>query len=263
MSLDSQPAPAQFPGQSSVIVADFRVAPDAGFDWHAHQDHQLAWASSGVLIVRTEKGSYVLPPTRALWIPADTRHETLAAGEATMRSAFLRPDRSPIAWQMPTAVLVSPLLAELIGYLDEDLAGPARMRAEGLLYDLLQPIRTATIELRLPSDPRAREVAERMLADPRDRRNLKAWGHEVGASERTLARTFLESSGLSFGRWRTLARLQAALPLLAEGQAVSTVADQVGYETASAFVAAFRRETGVTPRRYFAGADDAGAVGSR
>lgn len=46
-------------------------------------------------------------------------------------------------------------------------------------------------------------------------------------------------------------RLQAALPLLAAGQPVSRVAGRVGYENPSAFVAAFRRETGQTPAACF------------
>lgn len=81
---------------------------------------------------------------------------------------------------------------------------------------------------RPPPDPRARGIAEALHANPRDHRNLRAWGHEVGASERTLARTFVASSRLSFGRRRTLARLQAALPLLAEGHAEAAVANRVG-----------------------------------
>lgn len=255
MSLDGQCAGPSYPGQSSVIVADFRVAPGAGFEWHSHDEHQLAWAATGVLIVHASIGTYVLPPSRALWIPAGTRHETLAAGETIMRSAYLRPDRAPIAWDRPTPVAVPPLLAEVIGYLDSGVAeGPARLRAEGLLYDLLRPVPTTTIELRLPQDPRAREVAEALLGDLRDRRSLAAWGRQVGASERTLARAFTQDTGVPSGRWRTLARLRAALPLLAAGSAVALVAETVGYETASAFVAAFRRETGVTPRRYFTSA---------
>jgi len=252
VSLNGQAA-EPFPGRTSVIVADFQITPGAGFEWHSHEDHQLAWAASGVLLVQTDRGGYVLPPTRALWIPAGTSHETRAAGNATMRSAYLKPDRAPIRWETPTPVLVTALLAELVTHLNRaETRGPARLRAEKLLYDLLQPIETAAIELRLPTDPRACEVAEALLADPRDRRTLKEWGHEIGASERTLARAFLHSTGLTFGRWRTLARLQAALPLLADGHPVAAVADRVGYETASAFVAAFRRETGITPGRYFA-----------
>jgi AraC-like DNA-binding protein len=56
---------------------------------------------------------------------------------------------------------------------------------------------------------------------------------------------------LGFDRWRTLARIQAALPELAAGQPVSHVARHVGYQTTSAFVAAFRRETDTTPGAYF------------
>lgn len=61
------------------------------------------------------------------------------------------------------------------------------------------------------------------------------------------------SSQASFprGRWRTLVRLQASLPHLAEEMKVSAVAPLVGCQTTSSFVAAFRAHTGVTPGRYF------------
>jgi AraC-like DNA-binding protein len=39
--------------------------------------------------------------------------------------------------------------------------------------------------------------------------------------------------------------------MLAAGDAVGRVATRVGYERPSAFVAAFRRELGVTPTAYF------------
>src|SRR5436305_1492043 len=42
-----------------------------------------------------------------------------------------------------------------------------------------------------------------------------------------------------------------SLHLLAEGEAVAEVANAVGYESTSAFVAAFRRALGTTPGRYF------------
>ncbi|MBO0838543.1 MAG: AraC family ligand binding domain-containing protein, partial [Actinobacteria bacterium] len=78
---------------AAVIVATFPMPAGLVFDWHMHADHQLAWAASGVLTVRTQSSTWVLPPTRALWIPAGLRHETLSAGAATMRSAYVRPDR--------------------------------------------------------------------------------------------------------------------------------------------------------------------------
>jgi len=222
------------------------------FEWHHHDEHQLAWSPEGVLVVRTESGSYVLPPSRALWIPAGTSHETQATGAAVLRSVYIRTSRCPIHWDTPTAVAVSPLLRELIPHLEDDTLSPReRLRAEAVLFDLLAPLALATIDVRLPTDDRAREVAEALLADPGDGRTLHAWGRQVGASSRALARAFLSETGLSFGRWRTLARLQVALLELAEGLPVGLVASRVGYRNPSAFVAAFRAHTGVTPGRYF------------
>lgn len=222
------------------------------FDWHTHADHQLAWAASGVLTVRTSDATWVLPPTRALWIPAGLRHETLSAGMATMRTLYIRPDRCPISWPDFTPVATSPLLAELIGYLERsDLDADRRAHAEAMLADLLQPVALTSIDVRMPGEDRARRVAEALAADPADGRTLAEWGMEVGASARTLARAFTAGTGLPFGRWRGLLRLQAAIAALAAGEPVGNVARHVGYESPSAFVAAFRRETGMTPAAYF------------
>jgi len=221
------------------------------FDWHTHEDHQLAWAASGVLTVLTENATWVLPPTRALWIPAGARHETGSAGQATMRSVYVPPRLSPVNWAVPTVVAASALLAEVIGYLGGWLTAARRAHAETLLADLLVPAPVTTLDVRFPSGPLAGVVAVALRDNPADPRTLAEWGREVGASERTLARAFAAETRIPFGRWRTMLRLQAALPRLAAGESVGRVAHRVGYETASAFVAAFRRETGVTPAAYF------------
>jgi len=224
------------------------------FDWHTHEDHQLAWAASGVLTVLTQDATWVLPPTRALWIPAGLPHETGSEGRATMRSLYIRPEFSPAGWaqpQGPTPVAASPLLAELIGYLGGSLDPGHRAHAETLLADLLTPMPMTTIQVVLPVSGPARMLAAALRADPSDRRTLEQWGRQVAASGRTLARAFAAETGVPFGRWRTRLRLQAALPMLARGEPVGRVAGRVGYDTPSAFVAAFRRETGQTPGSFF------------
>jgi len=237
---------------AAVIVVTFPMAAGLVFDWHTHSDHQLAWAASGVLTVRTDSATWMLPPTRALWIPAGLRHETLSAGAATMQTLYVRPDLCPVSWPDFTPVVASPLLAELIGYLaDPGLDAERRTRAEGVLVDLLRPVPMTAIEVRLPAEERAREVAQALVENPADARSLAEWGREVGASERTLARGFVAGTGIPFGRWRSQVRLQAAISALAAGEPVGNVARRVGYETASAFVAAFRQQTGMTPSMYF------------
>jgi AraC-like DNA-binding protein/uncharacterized RmlC-like cupin family protein len=243
--------------RSGHAIRTLGLAPGTRLDRHTHAEHQLTWARTGVLVVATDVGTWVLPPTRALWIPAGVPHEILSSGRSTMSGVYLRPDGCPVDWAEPQPLRVVPLLAELIVHLGgvhlggAELGPARRERAEAVLIDLLEPIEQATIEAPFPSDPRARAVAEALTRSPADPKSLSQWGTEVGASARTLARAFATGTGIPFGRWRTALRLRAALPYLAAGESVARVAHRVGYETPSAFVAAFRRETRLTPGAYF------------
>jgi AraC-like DNA-binding protein/quercetin dioxygenase-like cupin family protein len=233
------------------FVATFPMPAGTLFNWHTHEDHQLAWAPAGVLTVLTEGATWVLPPSRALWIPAGLPHETGASGRATMRSVYVPPGLSPVDWTAPTVIAASSLLTEVIGYLGGELTAARRARAEAVLSDLLTPVPVTALDVRFPDDPLAGPVARALRDNPADQRTLAEWGRAVGASERTLARAFAAATGLPFGQWRTQLRIQSALPLLAAGEAAGRVGYRVGYETPSAFVAAFRRLTGVTPTAYF------------
>ncbi|MGH9019694.1 MAG: AraC family transcriptional regulator [Acidimicrobiales bacterium] len=249
MSQDGQCEPLD--DGADVVVVTFPMPAGSVFDWHTHDDHQLAWAASGVLTVRGEATAWVLPPTRALWIPAGQRHETLSESAAVMKSAYVRPATCSIEWTECTPVAATALMAELMDFLQTPLGGPPRSHAETLLVDLLTPVEASSVDVRVPLDDRAKAVADALMKDPADPRTLAEWGADVGASDRTLARAFRADTGLPFGRWRALVRLRVAMRALGEGQPVGNVARLVGYDSVSAFVAAFRRETGVTPSAYF------------
>ncbi|MGC2485826.1 MAG: helix-turn-helix transcriptional regulator [Acidimicrobiales bacterium] len=236
----------------AMAVCTFPMLGGTVFDWHTHVDHQLAWAASGVLTIRSGTQAWVLPPTRALWIPAGTRHETLSEASATMRTAYVRPDSCSITWSSCTPVIATPLVADLLDYLEDDeLESSQRAHAESLLVNMLEPAPTISFEVRMPTEERALQVATMLTDNPAENRTLAEWGSEVGASSRTLARAFLSGTGVSFARWRTLVRLRRAMVALGSSEPVTDVAQRVGYESASAFIAAFRRETGITPAQYF------------
>ncbi|WP_244809102.1 AraC family transcriptional regulator [Streptomyces sp. So13.3] len=184
-----------------------------------------------------------------LSIPGGLAHEVVASGSTTMRSLYFERGQGPTGWTGIQPVAVGPLLTQLIHQLATGVL-PARVRAEAVLMDLLEPVPVATLDVPLPRDGRARDVAQALLNDPADHRTLAEWGRTVGAGARTLLRTFAADTGVPFGRWRTSLRLSAALPYLAAGEPVGRVASLVGYDTPSAFVA-FRRETGLTPGAYF------------
>lgn len=235
----------------AIVVGAFPLEAGFWFGEHVHLHHQLLWTPSGVVAVVIGDDHWVLPPTRALWIPAGVAHRTGATRQAVMRGIHLDPARCPVRWTVPTAVPVGRLLAELIVHLENrDLRAAAREHAERVVLDLLEPLPTRAVAVTMPTDDRALRVAEMLRADPADDRGLDALARLADTSPRTLSRLFAAETGVSLDRWRTRVRMQAALPLLAEGQPVHRVARRVGYATPSAFVAAFRRTVGVAPSSY-------------
>lgn len=234
----------------SVLARDdpkgFVIAP------HAHAEHQIVHASSGVMRVTTSEASWVVPQGRALWMPARKAHWISCVTDVSMRTVYLAPDRRREWPRDCTVWSVTGLMRELILRLVE---GPDDAGHENLLVALLVAeigrADEVPLNLPLPSDPRLKRVADALLAAPEDNRPLRAWARDAGASERTLIRLFARETGMAFREWRRQARLLAALERLAEGEAVGSVALDLGYSGPSAFIQAFRDVLGVTPARYF------------
>ncbi|WP_201295125.1 MULTISPECIES: helix-turn-helix transcriptional regulator [Nocardia] len=242
------------PGATAMVFGAGVLPAGHWFELHEHPQHQIAWAARGVLAVEVGDSRWVLPPTRALWIPAGIAHRTGTSDGAAMRGIFLDPGRCPIAFGAPTMLRVTRLLHELFDLLTTaHTTRERRARAEAVVFDLLEPVEVIPIGAHRPTDPRARQVADALAADPADPRTLAEFAAHVAASPRTLARLFVAETGLGFGQWRTQIRLAASLPLLAAGLPIARIAGRVGYATPSAYVAAFRRAVGVSPGRYFAG----------
>jgi AraC-like DNA-binding protein len=246
------------PRPIGAMAKDF---PDGFFiQPHAHPRHQLIHASSGVMRISTAQGAFVVPPHRAVWMPAHEVHDVRMAGAVAMRTLYVAPETvAPVSRQC-CVVAVSPLLRELILratslplLYDE---GGAEGRVMALILDELRVLPVLPLALPMPSDARLLKMCRAMLDDPSDTSTLAGWGKRIGASSRTLARSFQRETGLSFARWRQQARLLEALSRLAQGHSVTTVALDLGYDSPSAFTSMFRRALGRTPSTYF---DNAGA----
>jgi len=227
-------------------------------DRHTHPWAQLVYAASGIMRVATPSATWLVPPTRAIWAPGGTPHEIEMRGTVAMRTLYLAPAGGDPRLAACRSIEVAPLLRELIlhivrlGMLDGE--DPAHARLEGLLVDLLAAAETAPLELPLPRDPRARAFAERLVADPGSTASLAALARSAGASLRTLQRLFLAETSLSLEAWRGRVRMQRAVVSLSSGAPVTTAALDAGYQSPSAFIAAFKRTFGVTPARWRSGA---------
>lgn len=215
----------------------------------------MIYATEGAMWVHTSQGDWVVPPNRAVWVPAGVEHAIEMTGTVLVQTLYLATQVSRGLPQKCCAVNVSPLLRELVrhiialGALNHSV--PAQARLIGVLLDQVAALPTAPLELPFPSDARARRVAEWLRAHPAEIGSIEQMIDIAAASPRTIERLFLRETGITFGRWRQQLRLLHALRLLATEKPVTIVALDVGYESASAFIAAFRRFFGTTPARYF------------
>lgn len=241
------------------VIARATDYPDGHLiDAHWHPRAQLLYARSGIMTVTTADGVFVVPPQRAVWVPARMVHRVRASGRLEMRSLYIDDESLPTLPPRCSVVNVTPLLRELVL---AAMALPKRYplggreeRVMSLILDEIRTMRTASLHLPEPRDRRLKRIAEALRAEPGDGRTIAAWGRIVGASARTLARRFKAETGLSFAAWRQQARLLAALVRLAGGAAVTAVALDLGYASPSAFIAMFKRALGSTPGRYFGAA---------
>lgn len=222
---------------------------------HAHDWHQLVYATEGVMWVHTAQGDWVVPPNRAVWVPAGIHHAIEMSATVFVQTLYFADGMAGDLPDRCCAINVSPLLRELIrhaitlGHLDRNVAEHARMIA--FLLDQLRVMPAMPLQLPLPTDDRAKHAAEWLRAHPDDPGPIKQMAQRVGVSARTLERLFLTETGMTFRQWRQQLRLLHGMRLLAEGRPVTSVALDVGYDSPSAFIAMFKRTLGVTPRRYF------------
>lgn len=219
---------------------------------HSHAWGQLSYATRGVLGVRTRTGSYLAPPQRAIWVPPGVEHSTVSTQRTHMRSLYIAPAAAPWPGGECRVLGVTPLARELIRAVTRlpelyDESGPAG-RLVAVLLDQLAALREAAFSLPLPRDERLARVTAQLEVRPDDARSLTELASGAGLSARTLTRLFERDTGLSFRAWRRRLRLLRSLDGLEAGDNVTKVALDCGYGSTSAFIAAFRREFGTTPR---------------
>ena len=220
---------------------------------HVHPWGQLIYASEGLMRVYADNRLWLVPPQRALWAPPRSTHEIWAQGTFAMRTLYLSEKLCELLPPACKAIDVSSLLRELVLFIVRlgMLNGAKAMdrRTMAFLVDQLASPEVLPLSLTMPRDKRARLVAELLREDPSDTKELTELAHIAGASVRTLQRTFRAETGLRFSEWRRRLRLLHAAALISGGASVTAAGLDAGYQSTSAFVAAFRTELGITPAR--------------
>lgn len=224
---------------------------------HHHRKAELVFVASGVLTCEVGRDLWIVPPECGLWIPCDLQHSARGEGAIEVYVMFVEADLLPQLPETACTVSVSPLLRELILAASElpalYLPDSAEERLIRTTLDQLAAAPVEDLRVPMPQDPRLRRIANALLADPAERRTISQWARRVAMSERSLFRLVQRETGMSFGRWRQQIQLMLALQRLSQGMPVQSVARDLGYESASAFIAMFRGALGQSPGQFFAG----------
>lgn len=235
----------------SPVTAHPADYPEGGYHpWHIHAEAQLLYAVSGMMRLVTKTGAWVIPPTRAVWIPPMVEHETFMSGEVLMRSLFIAGEHCPPGLNQCCVLAVTPLLRELIVRATQGDEHAANPLIQQLMLEEVAGLKNLPLHIPMPRDRRLHSICVSVLKAPDHGNTLEDWAQEVGASSRTLTRLFKQELDLSFNAWRQQVRLMEALPRLLDGESVQRVANDLGYGSARAFSAMFSRLLGESPREY-------------
>ncbi len=244
------------------LAADTQVMP------HSHPWAQVAISTTGVIRLTVNHGTYIVPPSRALWIPPGVEHAVTMVEDADLRTLYFHQPRGRCgprvprdqedAWRQCRVLEVSDLLRALVREMPTTPDGgaaisPADLRREQYLSALVRDelARAAAVKLGvdLPQDKRLRHLCEAVLADPTRHDTLADWAQDTGASPRTVARLFRSELGSTFTQWRQQVILAKAVSLAAGRMPMGQIAAELGY-SASAFSAMVRKSVGQPPGRF-------------
>ena len=262
MSIVETPIHALVPdrrtAEGGVHLVARHYAKGTRLDPHMHREAQLVYAAKGTMQVTTPKGRWLVPPDRAVWVPALLEHAIDVLADIDMRTVYFdvgwlkRAPRNK-ALGREFVVRVSPLLQQTILALFE--TGGDHERTALLIKLAMLELRRADDSatfIPLPQEPRCRRAAELVLADPAGAHDIDVVAAKIGTSARTLSRLFPAETELSFKSWCQRARIAAAVERLSTATNVSIkqVAGELGYASLPAFSHAFRQVTGRTPSEF-------------
>lgn len=223
---------------------------------HTHSTAQLLYGIAGVMRILTPRGQWIVPPSRAIYIPPGHWHEVHMLSPAQVRSVYVQPHALAGMPQQCCVLAVTPLWRELllaaVRIPPPVLPDTRAARLLALLLEECEVLETLPLALPTPDDDLLAPLCRQLQAQPDDERSSEHWAAWLGVDVRTLQRRFQRATGMNFGAWRRQARLMHALAQLATGARVLDVALSAGYASPSAFTAMFRRQFGVAPSAFFA-----------
>ncbi len=226
----------------------------------SHSSHILFIPLQGEITVSADN-EYALGSGHMLFLPANTTHSfdsSISTGERLI--AMMNPPAAlakKIRAFGPAKLPLSQLIKEILFYL---LLHPKTPNAKSLVSVLIETLaeglqghseHSSSVTDHLSGkikDDRVRRVVSLIHEQLGDKISIDKMAKQAGLSSRNLNRLMLQEIGLTPKQFLIAARIEKAQDLLQQpGASVTAVAFEVGYNSLSQFIAAFRSQTGQLP----------------
>lgn len=223
----------------------------------AFERDYLLYAISGALRVSIAGDTWLLPPSFAAWVPANTPMRVDIRTPVTACSVLASPGFCANLPDTPSVLQMSPMTREMIQYCKDwgpDTSHPAQAEPFFLtLLNVCADLLTKSVDVKRPSatDPvlrRAIELTEARLAQAITAHEI---ARDINMSERSLQRRFGKDVGMTWSQTLTRLRMIHAVQLLAESDlSIIQIACDVGFSSLSAFNRAFRQFAKKSPTEF-------------
>jgi len=223
---------------------------------HSHPWSQLSYSCVGVMHIETNAGIFVIPPEQALWLPPGMAHQHFCKNKVSYRSLYIDPVLSEMLGNKVRPLTVDPLLKSLIleisNWPEDYEETEETQRFLLVLLDRLAIAKSNELFMPTIQDKRLFPIIETLNQEPANKLTIEQWALKVGASSRTLNRLFNQNYGMGFSRWKQKLRILKSLELLNSNSRLVDIAFELGYESTSAFITAFKKQLGCSPKKYLA-----------
>lgn len=220
---------------------------------HDHAWGEFVYSFNGVLEVNIANIDYITPPPYGIWLPPNLEHSGLNRTAVSHGTLYIH---ESLCEQLPkhagimlTTPLVSALLHQLRDY-PQDINDPAHLRLLNVLLDQL--INAELIRTYLPHSNHLglKQILDYLHQNPADHSSLDQLAQMSNMTERTLARYSQKELGMSIHEWRQRLKVMKAMSMLNEGKKVESIALDLGYANATAFINMFKRWMNLTPDQF-------------
>ncbi len=230
------------------------VNADTEYLPHSHLWGQVICIKSGVLALNIGGQRFLAPPGFAVWIPAKMEHSSYNLRQAWFRSINIAPRFCKELPLQPCLLNVSPIFTAIVeSCFERNMMSPSSKSEYRLCRVLIDEVSSSPLQLTylpITDDKYLSPILKQLESNPADNTPLNEWASRVYTTERTLSRRCQSELGMSFSEWRQRLRFLHGISLLDKGHSVQDVALEVGYSSASAFIAMFQHIAGTTPDRY-------------